>query len=198
MHPPRLRQLLGCLFLLLLVGIAPAQPLHFNILKGGDVIGAIVAERNVHGEGTFYSMVSHSEFNLLWSNTVQSTTATAYVKGILHSCGAFMRVNKTMRDSSNMVRIGDQAHCYIHPDKRFIHTGAVEWTTARMYYEEPIGQTRIFVESEMAFRRFEAIGANIYRLHLSDGKLNEYTYRRGELQEVKVIRTFFDLYFKRV
>lgn len=198
MHPPRLRQLLGCLALLLLAGTATAQPLHFNILKGGDVIGAIVAERNVHGEGTFYSMVSHSEFNLLWSNTVQSTTATAYVKGILHSCGAFMRVNKTMRDSSNMVRIGDQAHCYIHPDKRFIHTGAVEWTTARMYYEEPLGQTRIFVESEMAYCKFEPIGTNTYRLHLSDGKVNEYRYLRGELREIKVIRRLFDLYFKRV
>ena len=116
----------------------------------------------------------------------------------MHRCGAHMRVNKSMRDSSNMVRVGNQAQCYVHPDKRFVLAGDVAWTTARMYYEEPVGQSRIFVESEMAFCRFEAIGANIYRLHLPDGKLNEYTYQRGELREVKVIRTLFDLYFKRV
>jgi len=184
--------------LLLLGGIASAQSLRFNIVKGGDVIGSIRAERDVKDDGTFYSMVSNSEFSIVWSNTVQSTTETEYRKGLMHRCGASMHVNKSIRDSSNMVRIGDQAHCYIHPNKRFIHSGDVAWTTARMYYEEPIGQSRIFVESEMVFCRFEAIGANIYRLHLSDGKLNEYTYLRGELREVKVIRTFFDLYFKRV
>lgn len=178
--------------------MASAQSLLFNIVKGGDVIGTIRAEKDVKGEGIFYSMISNSEFSIVWRNTVQSTTETEYRNGLMHRCGAHMRVNKSMRDSSNMVRIGDKAQCFIHPDKQFIHTGDVAWTTARMYYEEPVGQSRIFVESEMSFCRFEAIGANIYRLHLSDGKLNEYTYQRGELREVKVIRTLFDLYFKRV
>jgi len=198
MNRSLLRLLYSCALILLFGSITSAQSLRFNIVKGGDVIGSIRAERDVKDDGTFYSMVSNSEFSIVWSNTVQSTTETEYRKGLMHRCGASMHVNKSIRDSSNMVRIGDQAHCYIHPNKRFIHSGDVAWTTARMYYEEPIGQSRIFVESEMVFCRFEAIGANIYRLHLSDGKLNEYTYLRGELREVKVIRTFFDLYFKRV
>lgn len=198
MYHPQIRHFFTCIAFLLFGSITVAQSLQFNIVKGGDIIGNIKADRVEKADAIFYSMVSSSEFSIVWSNTVESTTETEYRNGFMHTCGARMSVNKSMRDSSSMERVGDQAHCYIHPNKRFMHKESVEWTTARMYYEEPVGQSRIFVESEMAFCLFEPIGSNTYRLHLSGGKVNEYTYVRGELKEIKVIRTLFDLYFKRV
>ncbi len=180
-----------------LVSSVAGQSISFDILKGKDVIGNIRADRIVKGESILYSMVSNSAFNILWKNTVQSTTITHYLSGSMYSCGAFMRINDSMRDSSNLSRIEGQANCYVHPNKRFIHSGEVTWTTARMYYEEPVGQPRIFVESEMAFCTLENTGNNTYRLLLSEGKVNHYTYASGLLKEVKVIRSMFDLFFRR-
>ncbi len=175
-----------------------AQNASYNILKGGDVIGNIQATRKVSGDNIYYSMVSNSEFSILWKNTVESTTITEYHKNTISSCGAHMRINGDMRDSSHMALVGSEARCYVHPEKNFIHNEPVEWTTARMYYEEPIGQTRIFVESVMGYCAMEPTGKGTYKLTLPEGKVNHYTYVGGVLQEVLVVRSMFDLVFRRV
>lgn len=175
-----------------------AQNASFNILKGGEVIGNIQATRKVSGDHTYYSMISNSEFSILWKNTVESTTVTEYDKDIMLSCGAHMRINGDMRDSSHMAMVDDQSRCYVHPKNYFIHTGTVEWTTARMYYEEPVGQLRIFVESVMGYCPMQATGKGTYKLNLPEGKVNHYTYVGGILQEILVVRSMFDLVFRRV
>ena len=175
-----------------------AQNASYNILKGGDVIGNIQATRKVSGDRTYYSMISNSEFSILWKNTVQSTTITEYHRKTITSCGAHMRINGVLCDSSRMTLVGAEAHCYVHPRNHFIHNGTVEWTTARMYYEEPIGQPMIFVESVMGYCPMETTGKGTYKLTLPEGKVNHYTYVGGILQEVLVIRSLFDLVFRRV
>ncbi len=175
----------------------PAQDLRFHIFKGEDQVGSILGSRQRIGERTVYRMTSNSEFRILWSYTVMSSVETEYLRDTLHSCRSNMVINGSMRDSSAMVRTAEKAKCYVHPDRRFDHHGPVAWTTARMYYEEPIGQHMVFVESVMAFCRLERHGPGSYRLHLPEGKVNHYRYVGGSLQEIKVERTLFDLVFLR-
>ncbi|MCB0766167.1 MAG: hypothetical protein KDB95_03045 [Flavobacteriales bacterium] len=185
--------ILGCL---LLLG-SSAQDHRFDIWKGKDIVGSILVKRKVDGGRTHYVMSSFSEFDILWKQQVRSLVSTEYMNGGVSKCYSHVKVNGNVRDSSHFHLNRDSATCYVHPDEHFVHEGLVEWTTARMYYEEPVGQQSVFVESVLRHCRLQHTGPGTYRLHFPDGKVNNYTYRNGRLEEVHVDRNFFELVFRR-
>lgn len=183
--------------ILLLALTGQAQQSRFDIWKGNDIVGSILAKRMVDGERTLYLMTSFSEFDIVWKQEVSSLVSTEYLNGELSKCHSNMTVNGNMRDSSHYATKEDEVHCYVHPDERFVHEGRVEWTTARMYFEEPVGQHSIFVESVLKLCPLTHLGNGRYRLILPDDKVNLYDYRDGRLEEIHVDRSLVDLVFKR-
>lgn len=173
------------------------QDARFHVFKGEDVVGNILVSRTAIGDRTSYSMTSHSEFDLFWRQVITSRSCTEYGGGSLSACHTSVAVNGTMRDSSSLAKFHDGMACFVHPDRRFKHSGTVDWTTARMYFEEPVGSSHIFVESVLQLCPLQRTGPGTYRLTLAKGKVNHYTYRNGVLQEILVERTFFDLVFRR-
>ncbi|MBL7951800.1 MAG: hypothetical protein JNM62_08770 [Flavobacteriales bacterium] len=187
----------GAVLAVLLALTAQAQQSRFDIWKGNDIVGSILAKRVVDGERTQYLMTSYSAFDIVWKQEVSSLVSTEYRNGELSKCHSNMTVNGNMRDSSHYAAKGEGASCYVHPDERFLHEGRVEWTTARMYFEEPVGQRSIFVESVLKHCPLTHLGDGRYRLVLPDDKVNVYAYRDGRLEEIHVDRNLVDLVFKR-
>lgn len=173
-----------------------AQQSRFEILKGGHVVGSIVAQRTSIGERTRYSMVSFSEFNLVLDQVVQSSVTTEYHGELMHNCQSHVTVNGALRDSSHCAPVADTTHCYVHPGKRFVSHGDVSWTTARMYFEEPVDQEAVFVESVLKHCPLQRTGPGQYKLVLPGNKVNRYTYRDGRLETVHVDRGLFTLLFR--
>lgn len=194
---PALR--IGALFATLLLGLVTvqAQQSRFDIWKGNSVVGSILAKRTMSGERTQYLMTSYSEFDLVLKQVVRSTVSTEYRHGHLSTCYALVKVNDSLRDSSHYAPGEDEAVCYVHPDERFGHSEPVTWTTARMYFEEPVNQRAVFVESLLRSCPLKYVGPGSYKLILPGGKVNTYTYRDGRLEEIHVDRSLFDLVFKR-
>jgi hypothetical protein len=176
---------------------AQAQQTRFDIWKGDAVIGTVLARRTLAEDRTHYLMTSYSEFDLVWKQVVSSLVSTEYRSGSMDRCNSHMKVNGSVRDSSHFASAAEPNNCFVHPDERFSHTDPVEWTTARMYFEEPIGQQRIFVESVLRYCPLQHLGGGEYRLTLPDDKVNRYVYKNGRLEEIHVDRSFFDLVFKR-
>jgi hypothetical protein len=176
---------------------ATAQHAHFDILKGDRVVGKIVASKTATGERTIYVMSSYSEFDLVWKRVVRSVMTTEYLHGELRSCNNHMHMNDALRDSSSMRYVNKTHACYVHPGQHFVHEGSVKWTTARMYYEEPVGQKSIFVESVLKHCPLVRTGNGTYSLTMPEDKVNHYIYKDGRLHEIRVDRTFFELVFRR-
>ncbi|MGV3637844.1 MAG: DUF6134 family protein [Flavobacteriales bacterium] len=176
---------------------AQAQQTRFDIWKGDAVIGSVLARRTLAEERTHYLMTSYSEFDLVWKQVVSSLVSTEYRSGSMARCNSHMKVNGSVRDSSHFSSAAEADNCFVHPNERFSHTDPVEWTTARMYFEEPVGQTRIFVESVLRYCPLRHLGGGEYRLELPDDKVNRYVYENGRLEEIHVDRSLFDLVFKR-
>lgn len=174
-----------------------AQQSRFDIWKGNDIVGSILAKRVIDGDRTQYLMTSFSAFDIVWKQEVRSLVSTEYRNGEMANCHSHVKVNGNVRDSSHYAAKGEEASCYVHPDERFLHEGRVEWTTARMYFEEPVGQRSIFVESVLKHCPLTHLGNGQYRLLLPDDKVNLYDYRDGRLEEIHVDRSLVDLVFKR-
>lgn len=182
---------------LLMASVAVAQQSRFDIWKGNDLVGSILAKRIMDEDRTHYLMTSFSEFDIIWRQQVSSLVSTEYRNGEVAWCHASMKVNGSLQDSSHFVLNDHAAQCFVHPDDRFLHEAPVRWTTARMYFEEPVGQRSIFVESVMKPCPLTYLGNGRYKLVLPDEKVNLYDYRDGRLEEIHVDRNLVDLIFRR-
>ncbi len=174
-----------------------AQRAEFDIVKGGAVIGRIITLRDQVPRATQYLMTSYSEFDMVLKQTVKTSMSAEYRDGALVGCHSLVRVNGNMRDSSHMVVRNGQSHRYLHPKPFVRPLEQVEWTTARMYYEEPVGQRAIFVESLLDHCPLVRTAPGHYTLRMPNGSENRYVYRDGVLVEVVVDRALVDLIFRR-
>jgi hypothetical protein len=66
-----------------------------------------------------------------------------------------------------------------------------------MFYEEPLGQTSILVESVMQACPLVRTGPGVYELTLPNNDRNRYLYVGGRLIEVQVDRMLVNLVFRR-
>ncbi len=185
------------LFVLLGLGAAEsaAQVTRFQVLKADELVGNVIAMRMPTATGTVYTMTSHCELDIIWSQVVRSSLRTEYTDGVLTSCHTSFRVNDSVRDSSSMIEGADQ--CFVHPDAAFSCERTTQWTTSRMYFEEPVGQPFIFVESVLKDCPLVPSGPNRYTLTFPNRNVNHYIYKDGVLQEIHVERTLMDLVFRR-
>ncbi len=180
------------------VCIVNAQDGVFHILRGDKVLGNIDVLRVTTGDRTAYSMISYSSFNLVWDQEVRTVARTSYVKGRVAECLTTVHVNEDLRDSSVLRTIGGRGLYVVHPST--VYSAALPentWTTARMYYEEPVGQDSVFVESELFECPVERIAEGEYLLKLPRKEVNHYIYRNGLLQEIRVDRGWLTLVFRR-
>jgi hypothetical protein len=173
-----------------------AQVTRFQVLKADAPVGNVIAMRMPTATGAVYTMTSHCELDVIWSQVVRSSARAEYIDGALTSCHTSLRVNDSVRDSSSMVKGAEQ--CFVHPKTAFTCERTTQWTTSRLYFEEPKGQSIVFVESVLKDCPLICSAPNTYTLTFPNGNVNRYVYKGGSLQEIHVERTFLDLVFRRV
>lgn len=173
------------------------QVANFSIHKGDEVVGHIVSVRTAQDARTTYMITSYSEFNVVFDQAVETKLVTQYADTAVVRCYSTTKLNDNVRDSSHLVVKDARSLRYVHPGPTKSMELPQSWTTARMYYEEPIGRTSIFVESEMKDCPLVAKGGGRYTLTLPGGKVNHYLYRDGVLHEILVERGLVDLTFRR-
>ena len=186
-----------CLFICLQV---QAQGLsdqaRFHIERGSKVIGQVLALKHSVGERTNYVMTSRAEISLAWKHVVNTHGTTEYRNNEIFACGTVVSVNDALRDSSHMARGSDR--CFVYPEVPFSCDRTTDWTTARMYFEEPLHQKQIFVESALRTLVLQPQGDGRYLLSFPNGNTNLYLYKGGKLQEVHVKRPLVNLVFRRI
>jgi hypothetical protein len=191
-------RILPFLLTLTIAGQMAAQTARFEIIKGDDVIGSITATCERSGSRVTYRMDSRSEISLIWTQVIETSMNALYNGEHVDVCGMTVHVNGSMRDSTYMSYDGSQNRCYVHPDQAHDLQNRIKWTTARMYFQEPVDVRSVFVESLLQDHRLERKEAGRYTLNLPGDTQNHYYYVNGTLREIRVDRPFFDLVFRRV
>lgn len=176
---------------------AAAQKASFTVHKGDEIVGHIVSMKSMQEERTTYIITSYSKFNVVFDQTVETQLVAQYSDTSLVSCYSITKLNDKVRDSSHLMVQDERSMRYVHPGPARSMALPQAWTTARMYYEEPLDRTSIFVESEMKDCPLVAVGEGRYTLTMSGGKVNHYLYKDGVLHEILVDRGLVDLVFRR-
>ena len=103
-------------------------------------------------------------------------------------------MNNDLEDSSSINLDQNKYNCYRYPDDRFaLNSTELLFTTAKLYFHEPVGIQRIYSERFLQYCSLEPKGNHKYKLNLPNGRVNYYTYGDDKLVEILVDRTWFNL-----
>jgi len=187
------------LSLLINSGKLYAQTHTFGIHAAGKEIGKITASLTEHENKQSYEIVSDVNFKVLWRKYNRTTSNLAiYENEELTASFSGVYMNEDLEDSSTLYMGQDKYLCFRYPNERFeIKKEPVHFTTAKLYFKEPIGVDQIYSERYLDYGSIEHIENHQYKLTLPNGKVNYYTYTDEVLVEVLVDRTWFDLEFRK-
>ena len=191
---------LYCLCLLIIL-IDPAgllaQTHRFAVHLAGKEIGTVTASLTETNTTQTYQIHSDVTFKVLWKsyNRITSNRVT-YKDEVVQTSYSGVYMNNDMEDSSRVSLFNRTYDCYRYPDEKFqLIDAPVQFSTAKLYFSEPVGIPRIYSELFLSFCPLEDQGNHRYKLYLPNGSVNYYTYADSKLIEVLVDRTWFNLRF---
>lgn len=175
-----------------------AQTVKFNIMKGDDNIGQIVAKKTVLKTGHSYHVTSKATFRVVWQYLRETVTKVQFSGNYMLSSDSKQSMNSEVKEHRITTKNGASYSCTKKPDnEKFTLNKTVTYCSSMLYFSEPKNLTHIFAESYQEMCKIELISTGIYKLYLPEGKINHYVYKNGQLQEIRVFRTIVDLVFKR-
>ncbi len=190
------------LYFLVLFSIGTAQlsgqsSMYVVTRSNGKEIGTVTTSAKQAGEQWTYNVHSDVNFKVLWKEYHRQTSNNVqYQNGYVKESFSCVYMNNELEDSSALNLSGAAYQGFRTPDIRFQLNSKVQFTTAKLYFQEPVNVDQIYSERFLAYCALEAQGNNKYKLHLPNGKVNYYTYKNHKLIEVLVERTWFDLRIK--
>jgi hypothetical protein len=111
-------------------------------------------------------------------------------------CGVYM--NNDLQDSTTLDKELNSYRVFKYPhDQYLLNNTELTFTTARLYFQEPVGIQNVYSERFLQQCRLEDQGDHTYKLHLPDNKANYYTYKDRQLVAVAIERTWFNLEFRK-
>ncbi|QNL22993.1 hypothetical protein HZR84_13930 [Hyphobacterium sp. CCMP332] len=189
---------LSILIILLVSNLLSAQNQKYSIFWGDDEIGLMNVSRIQKGIKTEYSFKADVEFRVILKYNRSTQFNATYLRDTLIYCSSKSVMNDNLKDFQYTKKIGDSYQIFQHPDDTLKMKECILQSVALLYFNEPKPEMkRIYAEGYSKFVPIEKVGNGIYKLYLTEDKTNVYHYTNGQLNEVKVLRTWFDLTFKR-
>jgi len=176
-----------------------AQEHRYSVHRSGKEIGEISATLTETMHTKTYKILSDVSFKILWRQYHRRTSNLVVYQGEsmkTSHCGVYM--NNDLQDSTTMYKEQDSYRVYKHPDDQYLLDNTdLQFTTAKLYFHEPVGIQQVYSERFLQQCRLELQGDHTYKLHLPDNKANYYTYKDRQLVAVSVERTWFNLEFRK-
>ncbi len=173
----------------------PNGSLHYEVIRNGDVIGDLYANKGLNGSNMDYSTESTVRIKMLMTFSLYSKVTGSFRNGVLVSGSALRKVNG--KDRVNTVISWDVNHYLIkEDDERHEVKEQILYTTARLYHDEPTGVTTVFSENFRKFITLKELKPHYYELKLPDGNSNFYSYANGICIGAEVNTNFSKAFFR--
>ncbi len=173
----------------------PNGSLHYEVIRNGDVIGDLYANKGLNGSNMDYSTESTVRIKMLMTFSLYSKVTGSFRNGVLVSGSALRKVNG--KDRVNTVISWDVNHYLVkEDDERQEVKEQILYTTARLYHDEPTGVTTVFSENFRKFIPLKELKPHYYELKLPDGNSNFYSYANGICIGAEVNTNFSKAFFR--
>lgn len=184
------------LFAWMLSVAAPAQQLSFDIWMLNKKIGSAFVTKSLETGGhERYKMNSSAVAKVLFTEQKSEVTFDVLFKG-----GQLLRsLYKIIKDEEQVHTTVDKSATQYHVVSTLgnrTFSGAVPMSSIQLYFKEPIGVSKVFVERIGNFLTITKTAPGTYEYTLPDGIKNIFRYKNGVLQEVEIKKGIGSVYMK--
>ncbi len=161
--------------------------------KIGDV--TLTKETNTHGDR--YKMRSRSQAKMMF---IKKTSSIDY--DVLFEGGTLVESFYSSRNEDystvTKVRKEDEEYKVISNDKTFSVKENIDFSSIMLYFKEPVGISRIFVERIGNFVPLKKLAEGEYIYVQPDDTTSIFRYREGKLAEVQLKRKMGSVFVRPV
>ena len=179
--------------LLLLTSFGPTanvDTFSYDVSLDGRSIGKYMVSRtDIDGASTI-RVENNMAAGLIRKSEHRSVLLSLYDGKNLVSSELKTWVNEKLESTFELRWDGDQ---YVKQDGEQIVEIAqqlVSYSSASVFFEEPLNRTSLFYEKYGTELNVETIGEHRYEVKLPNGSKEQYTYQDGEVVMVEVVQTF--------
>lgn len=169
-------------------------------MKGSKQVGIQKASRTEQNSNEYvYKIKSDVCFSFITKRNMSFTLDVASADHLLYKSDYTEFLNDKLRGSSSLL-LEDQQYSFTKEGTYSVlpHGPDIFWTTARMYFEEPIGIKQVFAERHGKYLQISQVDDHSYALTLPSGRVNTYTYVDGVCETVVVDHWLATIRFERI
>ncbi len=188
-------KLLASIILFFFIRAGMSQELMYTITWRDDSIGYLKAEREQIQDNEYYNINSDTEFNILFSFSLNYKYENEYRNGRLYSASANNSLNQKERDQSSIIWQNDHYLLRVNDKSEKVENQKITFTVSKLFFNEPVGIDTIFSERFGKFLALEKLEQNKYILTKPDGRENIYFYDNGICSKVIVDNPIITIHF---
>lgn len=173
-----------------------AEQLKFDVILMNKKIGEMMLTKTKESKGERYILESESSAKVLF---VKKDSKVSF--NVLFNNGYLENslYNSEKKDENIITKVsntGGQYHVSYN-DKKFSLKGNIVFSSILLYFKEPIGVDKIFVERIGDYLPLKKTAAGVYEYHQPDGTRSIYKYEKGKLIEIELKRSLGSVYVRR-
>lgn len=164
------------------------QQLDFKITFRGNQVGEVSAEKLHQGNEIHYEITSQVQVSMIKTFKIDFSLQNYYANQGLEQANLKNSVNDNLRDFSSIQWEGSHYKVMKANDTFKLHKEKALFSTACLYFQEPINRSEVFSENYLEYIPIEKVEADQYKLKLPSGNSNLYYYNERDELEKAVIR----------
>ena len=158
----------------------------YEIYKGNDKIGQVVAIMVTDGKKKFIRIETHIDVRVLFTVKVDVVVKNNFVEEVLSEASVRRVINGSVKINNSIIR-SEKRYQMVNMNKdTTFYSGTIGKCVSQLYFEEPVNLSSIFSEAFLKPVPIIKTGASTYELKLPDGNINHYTYVNGVCTTVNI------------
>lgn len=169
----------------------------YEVSLDGRSIGMYEVNRTDIGESSTYRVETTTSAGLIRPVEHKFEMMSSYNEDKLISSDIKTWVNQELESSSIIQWDGNQYVRQEGEELQEICNDIVDYSSASVFFQEPLGRTKMFYEKYGKYLSVEQVGEHRYEVKLPNNGVERYTYDDGEVTEVQFVQSFATITLKK-
>lgn len=166
--------------------LAQNKTLSFNVIHSGKPLGTLDAKRVIDGDKTTYSSHTDIEYHMMMTINIIYDYNVVYENDALNNATVHITVRGHEKTNVKTEKDGSGYAYYSDGDKEKSINGTIKFSIEKLFFEEPIGITKVYAEEHGEYHTLKKIAEHTYLKTAPSGHKNTYYYKDGVLQKSDV------------
>lgn len=169
--------------------------LKYNIQLKDELIGILNVKRMIQGAKISYLLDSKIQIQRVMTFDISYNLVSSYDNGKLVHSNNRQTTNARINVNTTTQWDGSKYLVTTENDRKILKEKLIDYSLAMLYFNEPIGKTKVWSDSFGKFLNIKADGIHRYELQLPEGKKNYYNYVHGICSMVETEQVFTKVTF---